>query len=106
MNPAESKVAICGAGTMGAQIAFHCALKGYTVTLYDIDTDQLDRADSLLHELMEKKLSKGKITQDEVDQAFARLKYETSLEETCSNASLIIEAVSYTHLTLPTTPYV
>lgn len=93
MNPAESRVAICGAGTMGAQIAFHCALKGYTVTLYDINTDQLDRADSLLHELMEKKLAKGKITQDEVNQAFARLKYETSLEETCSNASLIIEAI-------------
>lgn len=93
MNPTKSKVAICGAGTMGAQIAFHCALKGYTVTLYDINAGQLDRADSLLHDLMEKKLAKGKITQTEVDQAFARLRYETSLEQTCSNASLIIEAI-------------
>jgi 3-hydroxybutyryl-CoA dehydrogenase len=33
------KVLILGAGTMGQQIGFVCAMHGYDVTLYDISDD-------------------------------------------------------------------
>lgn len=93
MNPEQSKVAVCGAGTMGAQIAYHCALNGYTVALYDINDEQLQRAGVFLHQLMDKKVSKGKISQNDVDAAFARLTYESTLDAACADADLVIEAI-------------
>jgi 3-hydroxybutyryl-CoA dehydrogenase len=35
------RVLIIGAGTMGQQIGFQCALHGYEVILYDIDPKAL-----------------------------------------------------------------
>ena len=38
------KVAVIGAGTMGAQIAQQIALHGFEVGLFDVDSKQLERA--------------------------------------------------------------
>jgi 3-hydroxyacyl-CoA dehydrogenase len=39
-----TKVAVLGAGTMGAQIAAHMANAGLSVLLLDLTTEQTDRA--------------------------------------------------------------
>lgn len=93
MTNAIQNLTVCGAGTMGAQIAFHSALHGYDVSLFDISEEQLGKADSTLRSLMDRKLQKGKITQSEVDDAFGRLTYSTDLQKACSDADLVIEAI-------------
>ena len=36
-------VTIVGAGFMGIQIGFHCAVKGYPVCFYDVSTNALQK---------------------------------------------------------------
>ncbi|MCQ9353426.1 3-hydroxyacyl-CoA dehydrogenase family protein [Corynebacterium sp. 153RC1] len=93
MTVSIRKLAVCGAGTMGAQIALHIALHGYSVSLFDISEEQLRHADSTLRSLMSRKLTKGKVTQSEIDDAFNNLDYTTDIAQACHDADLVIEAI-------------
>jgi len=41
-------ITIVGAGFMGTQIGFHCAVKGYKVCFYDASSKALDRGNAFL----------------------------------------------------------
>ncbi|MDE5413877.1 3-hydroxyacyl-CoA dehydrogenase family protein [Alkalihalobacterium chitinilyticum] len=94
MNVNDIKnITVIGAGSMGHQIAMLCALGGYQTTLQDIQEGALQKAKESLQYQMSKWVSKGKISQEALDQAFARLNVTTSLEEASVNADFVIEAV-------------
>lgn len=93
MTKTIKHLTVCGAGTMGAQIAYHSALHGFIVSLFDISQEQLSKADETLRSLMDRKVQKGKMTQEEVDEAFGRMAYLTDLEQACGEADLVIEAI-------------
>lgn len=87
------RIAVAGSGAMGSQIAMVCALAGYDVTLQDINGESLVKARRALEEQMRRRVQKGRLTQDRVDRAFARLRFEHSLAEAVKQADFVIEAI-------------
>ncbi|PRP93022.1 Fatty acid oxidation complex subunit alpha [Enhygromyxa salina] len=84
------KVAILGAGMMGAGLAYVCADAGYEVVLEDIKQDALDRG--VAH--FEAELAKRKRHLDDAGREAIRARLTPSTELTAlAGADLIIEAV-------------
>ncbi|MDA8269873.1 MAG: 3-hydroxyacyl-CoA dehydrogenase family protein [Actinomycetota bacterium] len=87
------KVAVIGAGSMGRQIALHCALKGIDASLYDLSGDVLKSARKFSDEYLESRVVKNRITDEQRKQASARMIYADSLESCVAGASVVIEAI-------------
>ncbi|MFV8829897.1 3-hydroxyacyl-CoA dehydrogenase family protein [Alkalihalobacterium sp. APHAB7] len=87
------KISVIGSGAMGSQIAMVCALSGYQVTLQDIQFESLEKAKALLNSQMNKRIVKGKLTEQVVEEAFARLSFTTDLKEAVSDTDFVIEAI-------------
>jgi 3-hydroxybutyryl-CoA dehydrogenase len=84
---------VAGAGAMGSQIAMVCAMAGYEVYLQDISGEALRKADDSLQGHMIRRLEKGRLTQAQVKEAFARLHYTEDLKQAASEADVVIEAI-------------
>ncbi|MBH0155694.1 3-hydroxyacyl-CoA dehydrogenase family protein [Fictibacillus sp. 5RED26] len=91
-NMSIQRVAVVGSGAMGSQIAMVCALAGYPVVLQDVREESLVKGKEQLKKQMEKRVTKGKLTSNEVKQAFNLITFTTSLDE-LSEADLVIEAI-------------
>ncbi len=87
------KICVVGSGTMGPQIAMQCALNGYNVMLNDIADDLLNNAMNSNKSLLERRVQKGKMSQQQADEALNKIKCSTSLEKAASEADFAIEAV-------------
>ncbi len=85
------KVAVIGAGTMGAGIAQVSALAGYEVVLYDVADDVLAQSLDGIRTSIDKGVARGKTEVAVAETAKAAIEYTTSLE-TAAQADLIIEA--------------
>ncbi|KAI0118532.1 3-hydroxyacyl-CoA dehydrogenase [Hypoxylon sp. NC0597] len=84
---------VLGAGQMGLGIALVAAQKaGVPVTLVDSSQASLDKGISFAEKLLSKDVSKSRITQEQADQARARLSPTTAIEQ-LSNVDFVIEAV-------------
>ena len=89
-----TKVAVVGAGTMGAQIALQTGLAGgYQVTLTDSDPKQLDRAIETHAKLMKRWLEKGRLSEEQAAEVRSRGTVSTDLNEACDGAQIVIEAI-------------
>ncbi len=86
-----NKVAVIGAGTMGAGIAQVSALAGYEVILYDVADDVLARSLDGIRASLDKGVARGKTEADVAEKAKEAIALTTSLE-TAAQADLIIEA--------------
>src|SRR5699024_8995125 len=86
------KVAIIGAGTMGAQIAMVCALGNYSVILNDIDEERLTEAKESLKFQMYRRIEKKQMTENELDTAFSKIVFTNDLTAV-KDADIVIEAV-------------
>lgn len=87
------KVAVLGAGVLGAQIAWHSAFKGKTVTVYDISQEALDRCRDAHAQYAAIYLAEVGASDHDVADTRARLTYTTNLESAVSGQDLVIEAV-------------
>lgn len=90
------RVAVIGAGVMGAQIGQVLAVGGCTVRLYDTDKEQLRRAlERIEHDRfgIRRGVERGKLAAEEAEAALARLSTTAGLEEACRDADIVIEAV-------------
>ena len=87
------KIGIIGGGIMGSGIAQVSALAGYTVVVQDVSTGALDRSKGIIKKSLSKFASKGKIEESDMKAALGRIQYVTEIEEACSDADLIIEAI-------------
>lgn len=88
MTTKVTHVAIIGAGTMGARIAFQSARHGVEVFLYDAFPQALARAEGEIKQWFAERLPPV-----ERDAAEARLHFCAALEECVARAQLIIETV-------------
>ena len=86
------RILVIGAGTMGRQIAMSCALSGYTTVLQDISSDALSAARKELEGWAASRVANGKLAQADADAALNNLAQSTDLEDSASNADLVIEA--------------
>ncbi|HVG37077.1 MAG TPA: 3-hydroxybutyryl-CoA dehydrogenase [Thermoplasmata archaeon] len=87
------KIAVVGAGTMGAGIAQACAGAGFQVAMRDIDQRLVDGGFRRIREPLQKRVERGKMTQVEVDSILAKIRGVVSLKEAIDDAQLVIEAV-------------
>lgn len=86
------KVCVIGAGNMGHQIALCAALAGYQVTCTDISQEMLDKAEGFARKYLPERVAKGKMKQEQADQALANLCFTQSLEEAAGDTDFVIEA--------------
>ncbi|MCI5095064.1 MAG: 3-hydroxybutyryl-CoA dehydrogenase [Rhodobacteraceae bacterium] len=87
------KIGVIGAGQMGNGIAHVMALADYDVVLTDVSQQALDAAVSLIQKNMARQASRGKITDDQVNAALARITTSMALEEV-GQTDLVIEAAT------------
>jgi len=88
------KIAVLGAGLMGHGIAQVAAQVGkYEVNVRDVEQRFLDEGMGMIRKSLQRFLSKGKITETEMNETLARIHPTLDLKEAVSNADLIIEAV-------------
>jgi 3-hydroxybutyryl-CoA dehydrogenase len=87
-------VSIIGAGTMGNGIAHVFAQYGFDVTLVDVQAASLERAVQTITKNMDRQVSKGSLTEDQKQQALARLKTTTDIKQGVSAAELVVEAAT------------
>jgi 3-hydroxybutyryl-CoA dehydrogenase len=94
MNANDVKRAgIVGAGTMGNGIAHVMAVAGIEVELIDVDAGALERAVSTVSRNLGRQVKKERITQEEVDQALARIHTGADLGA-LADADVVIEAAA------------
>ncbi|QUJ75735.1 3-hydroxybutyryl-CoA dehydrogenase [Sulfitobacter albidus] len=86
-------VGIVGAGQMGNGIAHVMSLAGYDVMLNDISDDALSRAMEAMRANMSRQVGRGKIAEDDMEAALARIKTTTTLTD-LGSSDLIIEAAT------------
>ncbi len=86
-------IGIIGAGQMGSGIAHVCALAGYDVLLNDVDGDTLEQAVEKIAANMGRQVSRDRITDDERDQALARIRTTGTLTD-LGRSDLVIEAAT------------
>ncbi len=78
---------------MGAQIAQQAALHGIDVALQDKDAAQLDKALTSNRGHLARRVEKGRLTQRDAENAAARVRAITELDEAVRDADFVIEAV-------------
>lgn len=84
---------IVGAGTMGSGIAQVAAQSGFSVQLFDIAAQQLERARATISGNLDRLVKKEKLTAADRDAALARIETVTQLDGVAA-ADLVIEAAS------------
>lgn len=90
--PEIQTITVLGAGTMGAGIAHVAALGGYAAHLYDVDEEQLRRAEQRIHKNLDKGVELGKVDADKAEEAKTRLRLQVDLAAAVGQADLVIEA--------------
>lgn len=86
-------VMVAGGGVLGSQIAFQIAFSGFGVNLYDINDDAIDAAKKRLNTLKDRYMDDLDVTQSQVDEAFDRINYATTIDEAVKNVDLVVEAI-------------
>jgi 3-hydroxyacyl-CoA dehydrogenase / enoyl-CoA hydratase / 3-hydroxybutyryl-CoA epimerase len=86
------KVAVLGAGMMGAGIAYVCARAGIEVVLKDVSYEAAERGKRYSRDLVAKGIGSGRISQRGGDALVARIE-PTSEAGDAAGADLVIEAV-------------
>ncbi len=87
------RICVLGSGTMGAGIAQTCSQAGYQVTMMDLTDELVEGGFKRIRTPLEKRVQRGKMTQDEVEKIIAGITGTTSLEEAAKEADYVIEAV-------------
>ena len=89
---ATRKVGVLGAGMMGSGIAYVTAKAGMNVVLKDVGQAAADKGKAVSRRLLEKKVERGFLTEEAMNQVLDRIE-TTERAEDCASCDLIIEAV-------------
>ena len=91
--PDLARIGVIGAGQMGNGIAHVCALAGLPVTLLDVKAEALQKAMATMARNMDRQVNRTLITQEERDEALARIDTATDYAA-FGDADLVIEAAT------------
>ncbi|MFD3942032.1 3-hydroxyacyl-CoA dehydrogenase NAD-binding domain-containing protein [Streptomyces sp. NPDC058579] len=86
------KVAVLGAGMMGAGIAYSCARAGIEVVLKDVSAESAAKGKAYSEKLCDKAVSRGRTTQAKADELLARIT-PTADPADLAGCDAVIEAV-------------
>ena len=87
-----TKVAVLGAGMMGAGIAYSCARSGIEVVLKDVSVENAEKGKAYSVKLLDKAVERGKMTREKADEVLARIT-PTADAGDVKGCDLVIEAV-------------
>ncbi|TXL57744.1 3-hydroxyacyl-CoA dehydrogenase NAD-binding domain-containing protein [Aeromicrobium terrae] len=87
-----TKVAVLGAGMMGAGIAYVSAKAGMEVVLKDVSLEAAEKGKAYSEKLLAKQLEKGRTTQEKVDEFLGRIKPTDDYAD-LEGCDLVVEAV-------------
>ncbi|MCT4181472.1 3-hydroxybutyryl-CoA dehydrogenase [Elizabethkingia anophelis] len=85
-------IGVIGSGTMGIGIAQVASANGCNVFLFDANSSQTEKALQNLKQTLTKLAEKQKISVEESEQIFSRVKFCTTLQE-LKDSDLVIEAI-------------
>lgn len=85
------KIIIVGCGVMGSGITIASIRAGYSTTLYDLSEDALQKAESYIHQQLDKAIEKGKMNASQKDEALSNLSFTKNFNDLVGD--LILEAV-------------
>jgi 3-hydroxyacyl-CoA dehydrogenase/enoyl-CoA hydratase/3-hydroxybutyryl-CoA epimerase len=91
LRPA-TKVAVLGAGMMGAGIAYVSARAGIEVVLKDVSIEAAAKGKDYSRKILDKAISRGRLTEEKRDEVLARIT-PTSEYSDLAGCDLVIEAV-------------
>jgi 3-hydroxybutyryl-CoA dehydrogenase len=84
-------IAVIGAGTMGQGIAQVCAIAGFKVLLYDVQSDLILSALTAIRKNLDAQVEKGKLTKEQRDSASSLMTPVSDFRQL--EVELVIEAV-------------
>jgi 3-hydroxyacyl-CoA dehydrogenase/enoyl-CoA hydratase/3-hydroxybutyryl-CoA epimerase len=87
-----AKVAVLGAGMMGAGIAYVSARRGIEVVLKDVSIDAAEKGKAYARKLLDKAVSRGRMTPEGATQILARITPTADYAD-LAGCDLIVEAV-------------
>jgi 3-hydroxybutyryl-CoA dehydrogenase len=87
-------IAVIGAGTMGNGIAHTFAQNGFTVKLIDVSERALDKGMNTIATNLDRMLSKGTISQEDVVKTITNIITYTDLKDGVVGVDLVIEAAT------------
>ncbi|MGH7853491.1 MAG: 3-hydroxyacyl-CoA dehydrogenase NAD-binding domain-containing protein [Candidatus Binatia bacterium] len=85
------KIAVLGAGTMGAGIAQVAAQAGFETLVYDVKQEFIDAGLSRVKNFLKGSRERGKLGAEQEKEIFDRFSTSTKLED-CKGSTLVIEA--------------
>ncbi|MGW0927684.1 3-hydroxyacyl-CoA dehydrogenase NAD-binding domain-containing protein [Streptomyces sp. NPDC002644] len=86
------KVAVLGAGTMGAGIAYSCAAAGLDVVLKDVSFEAAEKGRQYAEKVLAKAVGRGRTSREDADRVLARITPAARVED-LAGCDLVIEAV-------------
>lgn len=87
-------VCIVGAGTVGSQLAFQCALNGLPVHLTSRSQETIDKGVANTTRLLRRRVEKGTLQESECEGAIGRVTTTTDLARAIADADIMVEAVA------------
>jgi len=91
MATKPEKIAVLGAGTMGAGIAQVAAQAGFETIVYDVKQEFIDAGIGRVQNFLKSSRERGRITAEQEQETLDRFRTTTRLED-CKDAQLVIEA--------------
>jgi 3-hydroxyacyl-CoA dehydrogenase len=87
------QVLIVGSGTMGAQIGFQCAVRGFDTSICDVSEQALEACRGLHLRFAEMFVATMGARRGDVDAALRRISYTTDLGDAAPRADLVNESI-------------
>jgi len=87
------KVAVIGAGAMGGGITYICTLKGYQVSIMEVNDELLKKGITRIRQMIVDGVSRGKLSPKDAEATLNRIKGTTNIAEAAQDADIAIEAV-------------
>jgi 3-hydroxybutyryl-CoA dehydrogenase len=84
-------ICVCGAGTMGSGIAQVAAQSNFYTLLYELNTDTLEKARTVIDKNLQSMTDRGKISKTEKEKILQRIQFTNDIQ-TCL-ADVFIEAI-------------
>jgi 3-hydroxybutyryl-CoA dehydrogenase len=94
LSGGRGAIAVIGAGQMGNGIAHVFAQAGYSVTLIDVNAEQLTKAIATISKNFDRQIAKGSLTEENKKAALDNIITQTDLATGVKNANLVVEAAT------------
>ena len=89
-----NNILILGSGTLGLRIGLACALNGYQVVIFDINSKAFDDAKKIHQQLLKILTKAGTYTLEQADLAIQNIRFTTDAKDAAKDADLVSESVT------------